>query len=121
MTPADARELACGCGARVRWYITIGGKPVQLNADPHPDGNVIVVPHDGHIRARILTGNDLPAQQQAYRRHICPPTPGRPGPACGACKAPMDRALATLERWSVHPTCEPDYVAELKPKRRKRR
>lgn len=111
MTPADSREVPCdvagGCGARVRWYYSTGGKILTLDTDSHEDGNVIIVSHDGRIRARILTGTELPATQPAYRRHRCPPKPERPGPVCAGCHGPMDRTLAALERWSYHPCCEP--------------
>jgi hypothetical protein len=73
-------EAAGGCGTRVRWYYSTGGKILTLDTDSHEDGNVVIVSHEGRIRARILTGTELPATQPAYRRHRCPPKPERPGP-----------------------------------------
>ena len=43
---------------------------MPLDPDPHPDGNVVLVTlDDGAIRGRVLTGDELPAQQTAYVRH----------------------------------------------------
>ena len=63
------------CGAIVRWVLTEAGRRMPLDEDPHPDGTV-VLRHgpDGAVRAHVLTGAELPAQETAWRPHwqTCP-------------------------------------------------
>lgn len=82
------------CGALMLWCVTLGGDRWALDPRPHPSGTVVVqhLP-DGSVRGRVLTGKELPAQQEAYRRHdrSCPGVE-RPveGPKCGACRGLLD-------------------------------
>jgi hypothetical protein len=99
------------CHAPIRWLVSVGSRRFPLDVDPHPAGNVIVVEVDGKIRARILNGTEMPAQQTAYRKHECPRT-APPGPRCTVCRERMNRDLALLERWTSHPACDPDYQRE---------
>jgi hypothetical protein len=75
------------CGGTVRWAPTIGGRRLPLDIEPDPAGTVIL---DGHEegKVRVLTGDELPAQQTAWRLHLCPARA-----RCMACKGPMDRWL----------------------------
>lgn len=106
--------VCTGCSAPIRWVLTVGGKRMPLDPDPHPDGNVIRVEHDGLIRARVLTGDELPAQEPAWRAHwvTCPASAdfkrrkGATTPRCVECRQPLDPVLARLgDRW--HPCCAP--------------
>jgi len=114
------------CTALIRWVITLANARMPLEPDPHPDGNVIRVRlEDGSIRARVLTGNELPAQQTAWMPHWrnCPDSPefrkrkARTGPRCKACEQPMDPDLARLERWTTHPACDPAGVVPTRERR----
>lgn len=125
-TPPPPGTSPCNgptCTAHVRWVYTLAGARMPLEPDPHPDGNVIRVRlEDGSIRAKVLTGVELPAQQTAWMPHWrnCPDSPlyrerkTRIGPKCKACEAPMDPDLARRERWTTHPSCDPAGVV---PKR----
>jgi hypothetical protein len=106
----------CGdCGRPVRWVITEGGRRIEIDPQPDPGGNVVPVTVDGHTRARILTGDQLPAEGPAYRRHAatCRESPearkrrARTAPRCTVCLLPMDADLARLEQWTTHPSCDP--------------
>jgi hypothetical protein len=105
----------CGdCGQPVRWVITERGRRIEIDPDPADDGNVVPIVVDGHTRARILTGDDLPAEGPAYRRHAstCPESvearkrKARNSPRCRVCLLPMDPELARLEQWREHPACD---------------
>lgn len=100
------------CRAPIVWRLTVNNRRISLDVDPHPDGNVIVVEQDGRIRARILTGVEMPAQEDAYRQHQCP-KPEPVGPACTVCWLPMPRDPAYREHWWCHPCCDPEYNREL--------
>jgi hypothetical protein len=123
---AEDHDTTCtACPTRVRWYISMRGKVIALDAQPHPDGNIIIITtSDDRIRAHVLTGLELPAQQAAYRRHKCPPAPARPGPPCTTCHRPTNRRLFELLRWTDHPACDPEHttwVAEQKRRTRRRK
>lgn len=100
------------CHAPIVWRLSVGNRRFPLDATPTETGNVIVVERpDGAIRARILTGPEMPAQQEAFRVHQCPrPTPA--GPPCGICKFMMPRDVALAEDWTIHPDCDPEYQRE---------
>lgn len=85
------------CRTPVRYRLTIGGKRIAVDPAPHPDGTVVLEPD---LRARILTGDQLPAQTVAYREHRCGQV-ARPR-LCRACHKPIDPAAGAL-----HPGCEP--------------
>ncbi|MDP9828067.1 hypothetical protein [Kineosporia succinea] len=97
--------------------ITLGGRRRELEVDPHPDGTHVLteVPAIGGgmaVRARVLSGVDLPAQEPAYRSHTCPAPPPPKAPRCGICQGPMPIDVATLEGWTMHPCCDPAYQRE---------
>jgi hypothetical protein len=105
-------DACSGCGAAVRRVITLGAIIRDLEPEPRPTGNHIIVTNDqGEVRAKVLTGPEMPAQQAAYRIHACPPKPAPmpPGPACAACGLPMHAELAASQQWRTHPSCvDPD-------------
>lgn len=113
-------DVCSSCGARVKRVITIGAAIRDLEPEPRPDGNTIIVDHEGRIRARVLTGDEMPAQQEAFKAHQCPPKP-RPGPPCARCTLPMNRELALAEGWVDHPACDGNYHIELLRLRRRTR
>lgn len=102
------------CRGRVIWVITEGGRRIELDPDPTPDGNVVPVLAYGNHRARVLTGDHLPAEEPAWRQHstTCPESPAtrarraRLAPRCRVCLLPMDPDLARLEQWTEHPACD---------------
>ena len=111
-----------GCGATVRWVLTVNHRRLDLDVDPTPHGNVIIRDlGDGRIRAEVLTGDRMPAQQQAWRMHKCPPKQERPGPRCAGCHLPMQREIAIAEGWTHHPSCEPGFQLRLAQDRLKER
>jgi hypothetical protein len=105
------------CTARVRWVLTLAGKRLPLDPKPHPDGTVIrVVLDDGSVRARVLDGDELPAQQTAWRAHwaTCPDSQvfrarqAATTPRCALqeCRQPLDPWLVEQgERY--HVLCKP--------------
>lgn len=103
------------CGAPVRWVTTEAGATLGIDPDPHPQGTVTHRLVDGRPRAHVLTGPELPAQEQAWRPHraTCPNTPenrarqARARPRCTVCDLPRDPALADTEPHTTHPTCDP--------------
>lgn len=109
-------ETCSDCGQRVRWVITASeGRRIALNPHPAPDGNIIpTVDAAGRVRARILTGDQMPPQEPAWTRHThtCTESPAarqrraRAAPRCRACHCPMDPDLARLEKWTEHPCCD---------------
>lgn len=108
------------CGQVVRWVLTLAGRRLPIDPQPHPAGNIVPVTlDDGSVRAQVLGGDRLPVEppRKAYRAHhaTCPDAElfrsRRPAkrarrlcadPACGL---PMDEELAVRERWRVHPSC----------------
>jgi len=111
MTGIETEEKCPLCQAPVWWRMSVTGRRLRLDAAPDPSGNVIVIESDGRIRAQVLTGPEMPAQQEAWRQHACT-TPERPGPPCAVCRRPMNRRLAELLRWTTHPGCDGEYHAE---------
>lgn len=115
----ETTDTCTACGAVIRWVITIGDRRMPLDVDAHEDGNVVPVVVDGGlIRARVLTGAELPAQQTAYRAHFvtCPQASEfrrrktATTPRCHGCGQPLDpilsrRGNAWTARW--HPCCAP--------------
>lgn len=101
------------CGAELYWRLSENNRRLALDAKPDRTGNVIVIDlPDGRVRAKVLSGLEMPAQQEAFRQHACP-KPERPGPRCAVCLLRMDHDLAYAERWTVHPCCEPGYAREV--------
>ena len=58
MTPAPG---SCrSCGAPVLWAtVELSGKQMPVDADPAPEGNVLIQREPGRVWARVLTGHDL--------------------------------------------------------------
>lgn len=113
MAGIEGESTCPRCRAHGHWRLSISNRRLFLDADPDPTGNVVVVElGDGRVRAKVLTGAEMPAQQQAFRQHACPRAE-RPGPPCSVCRLPMDRDLAYAERWTSHPCCDPEYNREL--------
>jgi hypothetical protein len=90
---------------------------MPLDVDPSPDGNVVLEQVAGSVRARVLTGDELPAQGDSYVPHhrTCPAaadfrrrkhvTTAR----CQVCRDPLDPTLARRGGWygRWHATCAP--------------
>lgn len=118
--PAVETATCAGCGAPIRWVITMGEKRMPIDPETHEDGNVVprTLP-DGRVRAQVLTGERLPAQEPAYRSHFvtCPKAPDfrrRKSLAtkrCHGCSHPLDAALAAAGD-TYHPTCAPLGLAD---------
>jgi hypothetical protein len=105
---------ACRCGIRI--VITEGGKHRTIDTIPHPDGNHVIVTResDRAIRARVLTGRDMPAPDgRGHRVHRCPPV--APGPLCEVCGEPMNRAVSEALKLTAHvgPGCDQIYNRAL--------
>lgn len=114
----QAPAACSSCAAPIRWVVTLGDKRMPLDVDPHPDGNIVrTVTPDGSVRARVLNGDELPAQETAWRSHFvtCPNAAEHrrrraiTTPRCRGCAGAMDPVLAQTEVY--HPTCAPDPTA----------
>ena len=66
--PAAAGSSVCSgprCGAAIRWAETRTGKPIPLDAEPHPDGPVVLEPRPGGKPSlAIVVGKPKPAPAQ---------------------------------------------------------
>lgn len=113
MTDTDTTCRACG--QPIRWVITEGGRRIALDPDPVDGGNIVPIYVEDRLRARVLTGTELPHEGPAWRRHsaACPESAeararrARLAPRCTVCLNPMDTDLARLEQWTTHPACDP--------------
>jgi hypothetical protein len=101
------------CHAPIVWRLTVGNRRFRLEPEPAEGGNVVVVTlPDGTVRAKVLTGPEMPAQQEAYRIHACA-RPERVVRRCGVCWQPLPAELVAVEDWRCHPCCEPGYRREV--------
>lgn len=102
-------EACRSCGEPIRWFLTITGRRIPIDPTPHPAGTVIrITDENGRVRARVLTGNELPAQETAWRDHRATCTRIRAGPRCTRCQGLLDPDVAEAEPWhTTHPTCDP--------------
>jgi hypothetical protein len=81
MEPADLdmqRRKCNHCHAPILWARTTGDRLMPIDADPHPDGNVLVDDAGGHLVAGVLNPNQAAGArdrgQQLHRHHklTCP-------------------------------------------------
>lgn len=81
MEPAalDTQRRPCNhCRAPILWARTTGDRLMPIDADPHPDGNVLVDDAGGHLVAGVLSPNQAAGArdrgQLLYRHHklTCP-------------------------------------------------
>ena len=121
---------APNCGNTCWLVLTAGGHRILLNPDPNPDGTITIRRQDdGSIRAHVLTGDQLPAQGEAWTRHDLTCIDGAHAkrlayaraPKCRACQYPMDTWLPA-HGWAYHVNCEPpaDLRDRVKAMREKR-
>jgi hypothetical protein len=114
-------ETCAACHVPVRWVITTGGRRLPLDPKPVPDGNIQPVTIDGQHRARVLTGDELPAQGPAWQPHFrsCPSAPEYRRRAalavkrCGDCRLPMDPWLPENGH-NYHVTCGSAWPGEIR-------
>jgi len=92
-----AEDVCPDCNGGIRIVITEGGKHRTIDSIPHPDGNHVIITResDGAIRARVLTGRDMPAPDGfGHRLHRCP---GRwTWALCEVCLEPLNPVLTRL-------------------------
>lgn len=113
MAGVETEDKCPRCGAPVWWRLSVEGTRLRLDAAPSPKGTVIILDLDGRVRAKCLTGPELPAQQEAWTLHACARRDGAPDPNCVACGRPMPRDIATELGWTDHPACCREYHAEV--------
>jgi hypothetical protein len=106
------------CDALIMWVVTHGGHRRAINPNPHPDGVILLETVGGELRGRVLTGDELPAQQAAHVPHdrTCPRSPeaarrrAAAVPKCRACAGTPDERLDAV--WAAaghhyHVNCAP--------------
>lgn len=79
-TPRDTRRPKVSrcrsCHARIFWAVTMAGKTMPVDADPPPEGNVVIEAWDDDTRAPIVRARDLmfDGHKTRYRSHsaTCP-------------------------------------------------
>jgi len=113
MAGIETEETCPRCGARVWWRLSVEGTRLRLDADPSAAGTVIILDLAGAVRAKCLTGPELPAQQEAFRMHACARPAGPPDPNCVVCGRAMPGDIARELGWIDHPGCDQEYQAEV--------
>jgi hypothetical protein len=112
MSGIETQDKCPKCGAATYWRLSVEGTRLRLDAKPDPAGTVIILTlTDGTIRAKCLTGSELPAQQEAWRLHACARRYGPPDPNCVVCGRRMPRDIADELGWVTHPGCDQEYQA----------
>jgi hypothetical protein len=104
------------CEAATYFRLSVEGTRLRLDAQPSPAGTVIILDLDGKVRAKCLTGPELPAQQEAWRMHECVRRSGLPDPKCAVCSWAMRPGdFFRAMRWTTHPGtgCDSEYQAEV--------
>lgn len=111
-----ATTRACDmCGETVRVVVTSSGRRLELDQEPSPAGTVVPVQTTrGEWRARVLTGEELPAQETAWRRHSATCAGGEQArrrerarrPRCRVCSGLLDAVLVDRESYRTHPACD---------------
>lgn len=98
------------CGAVILVLFTTSGHLTELDPEPVDDGTRLIVDLGGWIRARTLTGTELPhLDGPAYRLHRCP-QPEQPA-ACAydGCRRPDVPLIDGVH----HPECHPEVTDKL--------
>lgn len=103
------------CGAEILWGLTEGLSKMPLNPDPSEDGNVVLRDVGGFVRLHVLTGAELPAQEDAYVPHhrTCKYAAeyrrrkGITTAKCLDCRQPLHQLLVDRGR-KYHWLCGPD-------------
>jgi hypothetical protein len=113
MTGIETADRCPKCEAATYFRLSVEGTRLRLDAEPNPNGTVIILDLDGKVRAKCLTGSELPAQQEAWTMHVCARRDGRPDPNCVVCRRPMPRDIAERLGWTDHPGCDREYKAEV--------
>lgn len=115
MAGVDEGRACPACGQDTEVVITDGDLRIRVDPGHHPDGTVHVRElTDGRVRARILTGSELPATEPARRDHrrTCPRSShavrrnDAAAVKCGVCRTRMDPWLAE-NGYHAHINCLP--------------
>ncbi len=76
MTILPGNSTCKSCGARIVWCRTREGKRMPVDAEPHPEGNLVI---DANQQAHVLTRDELlPGAANRFRSHFatCPHAAG---------------------------------------------
>ena len=95
------------CGAVILVLFTTSGHLAELDPEPVDDGTRLIVDLGGWIRARTLTGTELPhLDGPAYRLHRCE-VPREVGAKCAglACPGLVDPLVD-----AYHAVCHPEVT-----------
>lgn len=106
------------CGQLILRLFTVTGRLVELEPHTSDDGTRVIELDLGRIRARTLTGPELPAPEGTGRRlHLCTLAAGPEGVACASptCWRPLTPLLD-----AYHPECHPEVTDQLLAERRAR-
>lgn len=115
---AEQHATCHACGQAIIWLIadTSEDGVLRIPVDPghHPDGTIVRVTQPGRIRARVLGGHELPAQEPAHldHRRSCPRGKHAARRAhiaaakCGTCRERMDPWLVE-HGYTAHIGCLP--------------
>ena len=113
MAGVDEGRACPACGRDTEVVITDGDLRIRVDPGHHPDGIVHIRElTDGRVRARILTGSELPATEPARRDHrrTCPRSQHAvrinhaTAPRCGVCRTRMEPWLVE-QGWTDHINC----------------
>lgn len=59
------------CGAEIRWALTVkNGKHIPIDAQPVPDGNIVIEYRNGGDEARPATDADRKLKRPLYKSHF---------------------------------------------------
>ncbi len=113
MSTPDVRPCPA-CGTSTIIVLTEGGYRIRVEPGRVPGGTVMPTTTGGKVRARILTGTELPAPGGAYvdHRKTCGKAKGPKAPTCLADGYPLDPWLVERgERY--HVGCKPMTGREI--------
>lgn len=77
MTRKESVVAQCkSCKAEIRWETLVSGKKIPLDPEPHPEGNVVIMPAGAMVMPKetAALGKEIGAKR--YRPHLCPGAPG---------------------------------------------